>query len=129
MSEQNKDIDTFLTYRGAGHVPLKLGIPFFILLWLLFSGVFTFFIFVLFLKLYKTAVVIGFIILSIGLWVKAECSIDSRAMQIRKLEIKNAIYKKFILNKKIVTVTSMKPEKDMEKKNVQRYFKKMPFIR
>lgn len=122
MHSVDKEESTYLTYRGTSHVPLIFGIPLMIVL--VCTGIFAAILFVaiLFLHSLILAFVLGSLNLAFLVWVKIECEIDSRAMQIRRLELVNRVKR---TGKKELIITSQKPGKNQEHNSVQRYFKRL----
>lgn len=117
----------FATYRGAGHVAMIWGMPIIPMLVLFGLLVFTLFFGILLLNNMWVAIPMASIIVSLMIWLKIECSIEPRAVQIRVLEFKGLLLK--IKLRGSIIITSMKPRKSKGVDDVQRYFKKRVSIR
>ncbi len=117
----------FATYRGAGHVAMVGGIPLIPMLILCGLLVITLFVCILLFNSLVTAMVISSVIVSVMIWLKIECAIEPRAMQIRRLEFKGLLLR--MKGRGEILVTSMKPRKNKGTKDVQRFFKKSARIR
>lgn len=117
----------FATYRGAGHVAMVAGVPLIPMLILCGVLVFSLFVCVLLLNSLVAASVIASIVISIMIWLKVECAIEPRAMQIRRLELKGLLLR--MKGRGHILVTSMKPRKNKGTDDVQRFFKKRYRVR
>lgn len=120
MNDSNSE--KYATYRGAGHVPLVLGVPLIPLLVLFGSSIVSFFLFVIILGWTVFGLVICSTFLAIGVWLHFECSFESRALEIRTLEIKG-VFLRIKQRAKILEVTSMKQSSNKEVEDVQRFVK------
>lgn len=112
----------YATYRGSGHVPMFQGIPLIPCLILFGLAIAAFFIFFLFLGWIKTGVAVIAIIGMVAIWLRVECAIESRAMEIRLLEFKGLALR---LKKggQVLEVTSNIQTEKKELENVQRFVK------
>lgn len=122
-----EDQEKFATYRGAGHVAMVAGVPLIPMLVLCGLLVLTLFVGILLFKSLVAAGIVASIIVSAMIWLRIECEIEPRAMQIRRLEFKGMLIR--IKGRGKVLVTSMKPRKNKGSDDVQRYFKKRSGVR
>ena len=120
MSDSNTE--KYATYRGAGHVAMVLGVPIFAFLTLFGSLIVCFFLFIMILDWLVFGLICCAVILSIFVWLRFECTFESRALEIRYLEIKG-VFLRLKQGTRILEITSMKQSNDKEVEDVQRFIK------
>ncbi|WP_193067748.1 hypothetical protein [Halomonas sp. 3D7M] len=122
MSDSEKEI-RYVTFNGAGHTPLFFGVPLMLALSLMGSLIASFFIFVMILKWVLFGLCIMSVLLLFFVWAHLECAIETRAMEIRMLELRGALIK-LLRGVKVIEVTSMKQTHKKEIENAERFIKR-----
>lgn len=120
MNESNEE--KFATYRGAGHVPMLAGVPLIPCLILFGSFIVSFFLFIMILDWNVFGIICCAVILSVGVWIRFECMFESRALEIRYLELKGLLLR-IKLGVRVLEITSMKHSEKKEIEDVQRFIK------